>query len=210
MRKLIHGIRRFQQTLFESQRELFERLVDGQRPETLFITCSDSRIDPCLLTQSPPGELFVIRNAGNIVPPSKWNCGGEAATIEYAVGILRVKDVIVCGHSHCGAMAALQQPLDYAVNARLTPWLRHAEPAFRRATRTATKLSNAASLLRRTTEENVLIQIQNLRTHPAVIHAETECRLAIHGWIYEFETGEVRAWNSYSGRFESLALTRAT
>jgi carbonic anhydrase len=209
MRKLVHGIRRFQKTLFESQRELFERLVEGQRPETLFITCSDSRIDPCLLTQSPPGELFVMRNAGNIVPPSKWESGGEAATIEYAVGVLKVKDVIICGHSHCGAMTALQQPLDGCSSRSLTPWLRHAEPALLRATRSGTRPLDAASLLRRTTEQNVLLQIQNLRTHPSVIHAESNRQLAIHGWIYEFETGVVCAWNSHSDRFELLAINRA-
>ena len=110
MQKLIQGLHRFQRDLFGSQRELFERLAQGQHPEVLFITCSDSRINPNLLTQTQPGELFILRNAGNIVPPYGAVQGGEAATIEFAVAGLGVKDIIVCGHSHCGAMKGLLAP----------------------------------------------------------------------------------------------------
>ena len=110
MQKLIHGLHHFQTALFGSQRELFERLAEGQSPEVLFITCSDSRINPNLLTQTEPGELFILRNAGNIVPPYGAVQGGEAATIEFAVAGLGVKDIIVCGHSHCGAMKGLLEP----------------------------------------------------------------------------------------------------
>ena len=104
MQKLLEGLHHFQQNIFSSQRELFERLAKGQSPETLFITCSDSRINPNLLTQTQPGELFILRNAGNIIPPYGAANGGEGATIEYAVAVLGVKDIIVCGHAHCGAM----------------------------------------------------------------------------------------------------------
>ena len=110
MQKLVNGVHHFQQNIFSSQRELFERLANGQNPETLFITCSDSRIDPNLLTQTDPGELFILRNAGNIVPAYGAANGGEAATIEYAVAVLGVKDIIICGHSQCGAMKGLLQP----------------------------------------------------------------------------------------------------
>src|SRR4051812_32800007 len=110
MQKLVDGIHHFQQNIFSSHERLFKRLVKGQNPLALFITCSDSRIDPMLLTQADPGELFIMRNAGNIVPPYGAVRGGEAATIEYAVSVLAVKEIIVCGHSHCGAMNALLQP----------------------------------------------------------------------------------------------------
>jgi carbonic anhydrase len=107
MQKLVDGVHQFQENVFGAKQALFERLADGQQPLALFITCSDSRIDPCLLTQTQPGELFILRNAGNIVPPYGQGSGGEAATIEYAVCALKLKDIIVCGHSHCGAMNGL-------------------------------------------------------------------------------------------------------
>ena len=110
MQKLIEGIHQFQEENFRPLQGLFEKLSKGQNPETLFITCSDSRIDPNLLTQSQPGDLFILRNAGNIVPSHGAPYGGEVATIEFAVGGLYVKDIIICGHSHCGAMKGLLQP----------------------------------------------------------------------------------------------------
>ena len=110
MQKLVNGIHEFQEKYFTSHKSLFERLAQGQQPLALFITCSDSRIDPNLLTQTQPGELFIMRNAGNIVPPYGAVLGGEAATIEYALSVLKVNDIIVCGHSHCGAMNGLLHP----------------------------------------------------------------------------------------------------
>ncbi|MFM2421431.1 MAG: hypothetical protein RL385_6154, partial [Pseudomonadota bacterium] len=110
MSKLIGGLHHFQQHVFRPQREFFEQLEQGQTPEVLFITCSDSRINPNLLTQTEPGELFIMRNAGNIVPPHSHDPGGEAATVEYAIEALNVSDIIVCGHSQCGAMKGLMDP----------------------------------------------------------------------------------------------------
>ena len=110
MQKLIEGIHQFQRESFLPLKGLFEQLSKGQHPETLFITCSDSRIDPNLLTRSKPGDLFILRNAGNIIPPHGAGSGGEAATIEFAVAALGVKDIIICGHSHCGAVQGLLQP----------------------------------------------------------------------------------------------------
>src|SRR5690349_55453 len=107
MERIIRGIHQFQNNVFSTQRELFERLASGQKPEALFITCSDSRINPNLVTQTKPGELFIMRNAGNIIPPYGAANGGEGATIEYAVAALGIKDIIVCGHTHCGAMNGL-------------------------------------------------------------------------------------------------------
>jgi len=140
MQKLVQGIHQFREHIFRSEQEFFERLILGQRPETLFITCSDSRINPNLLTQTRPGELFILRNAGGIVPASGTNVPkmgaeeeacGELATIEYAVTLLGVKDIIICGHSHCGAMQALLTPQLLERLPALQSWLRHAEPTER-------------------------------------------------------------------------------
>src|SRR5262245_7184396 len=127
MQKLVQGIHKFQTNYFSSQQELFQRLAKGQSPETLFITCSDSRISPTLLTQTGPGDLFVLRNAGNIVPPYRASNGGEGATIEYAIHALGVKDIVVCGHSHCGAMKGLLHPEDLGDMPTVRDWLLHAE-----------------------------------------------------------------------------------
>ena len=131
MQRLIEGLHHFQSQVFGNQRELFERLAKGQAPETLFITCADSRIDPCLLTQSAPGDLFILRNAGNLVPPYGAVRGGEAATIEFAIAGLGVKDIIVCGHSHCGAMKGLLDPPPATAFPALNDWLSHAEATRR-------------------------------------------------------------------------------
>src|ERR1700756_1423697 len=131
MQKLIQGIHRFQQENFRPLQGLFEQLSKDQNPETLFITCSDSRIDPNLLTRSKPGDLFILRNAGNIVPPHGAASGGEAATIEFAVAAVGVKDIIVCGHSHCGAMKGLLQPEQVTSLPAVSSWLSHAEKTRR-------------------------------------------------------------------------------
>src|SRR3954469_10809519 len=109
MDKILDGVRRFRDTVFAEQRTLFERLARQQAPQALFITCSDSRIDPNLITQSEPGDLFILRNAGNLIPPYGAASGGEGATIEYAVAVLEIPNIIVCGHTRCGAMSALIQ-----------------------------------------------------------------------------------------------------
>src|SRR5262245_42518317 len=162
MQKLVQGIHHFQANIFRPQRELFERLADGQDPDTLFIACSDSRVNPNLITQTEPGELFILRNAGNIVPPYGAASGGEEATIEYAVAALDVKDVIVCGHSHCGAMKGLLDPSGVAEMPAVARWLGHAEATRRIMKEKYRELSNTA-LLTATVEENVLVQLENLR-----------------------------------------------
>ena len=131
MQKLIHGLHRFQTDVFSDRRAFFEQLAKGQAPEVLLITCSDSRIDPSLLTQTDPGELFILRNAGNIVPPHGAANGGEGATIEFAVAGLGIKDIIICGHSHCGAMKGLLEPDQLATMPTVASWLSHAETTRR-------------------------------------------------------------------------------
>lgn len=156
MQKLIQGIHQFQEQNFRPLQGLFEELAKGQSPETLFITCSDSRIDPNLLTRSKPGDLFILRNAGNIVPPHGAANGGEAATIEFAVAALGVKDIIICGHSHCGAMKGLLQPESVASLPSVASWFTHAETT-RRIVRDNYKHLDGDRLVTATVEENVLV-----------------------------------------------------
>src|SRR5688500_10298617 len=165
MQRLIEGIPHFQANVFGSQRELFERLAEGQNPEALFISCSDSRINPNLLTQTEPGDLFILRNAGNIIPPHGAANGGEGATIEFAVAGLGVQDIIVCGHSHCGAVRGLLHPESLQDMPAVAAWLSHAE-ATRRIMREKYSDRVGAAQLTTAVEENVLVQLENLRTHP--------------------------------------------
>ena len=204
MQKLVDGIHHFQANAFTSEREFFERLAHGQTPETLFITCSDSRINPNLLTNTRPGELFILRNAGNIVPPYGAANGGEGPTIEYAVAALGVKDIIVCGHSHCGAMNALIAPQGLEELPTVRAWLGHAE-ATRRIMRENYTHLTGQPLVTATVQENVLAQLENLRTHPAVAARLARGALHLHGWVYKIETGEVFSYDPISGQFGPLA-----
>lgn len=204
MQKLIQGIHAFQQQDFRPLQGLFEQLAKGQNPETLFITCSDSRIDPNLLTRSKPGELFILRNAGNIVPPHGAAGGGEAATIEFAVAGLGVKDIIICGHSHCGAMHGLLFPEAAAELPAVTAWLGHAA-ATRRIVRNNYGHLCGPAQLTATIEENVLVQLENLRTLPAVASRLAKGDLHLHGWVYKIESGEVFAYDPAGGQFVPLA-----
>jgi carbonic anhydrase len=204
VQKLIQGVHKFQSDSFVPLQGLFEQLAKGQHPETLFITCSDSRIDPTLLTKAQPGDLFILRNAGHIIPP--WGAGmsGEAATIEFAVTALGVKDIIICGHSHCGAMTGLLNPERIKALPAVSAWLVHAEMTRRIMLENYGHL-DGERLLTATIEENVLVQLENLRTHPAVGSRLVRGDLHLHGWIYKIETGEVFAYDVTNGQFVKLA-----
>ncbi len=204
MQKLIQGIHHFQSNLFSPQRDLFERLAGGQNPDALFVTCSDSRINPNLITQTEPGELFILRNAGNIIPPYGAANGGEGATIEFAVAGLGVRDIIVCGHSHCGAMKGLLNPESLKGMPTVAAWLGHAEATRWIARQKYADLPDDA-LLNVTTQENVLVQMENLRTHPAVAAGLAGGKLRVHGWVYKIETGEVFAYDPERGQFLPLS-----
>lgn len=207
MQRLVEGIHKFQQDIFHQQQSFFERLVDGQKPLALFITCSDSRVNPNLLTQTEPGELFILRNAGNIVPPYGAAGGGESATIEYAVCVLGVQDIIVCGHSHCGAMASILRPESVAKLPAVRRWLGLAEATARIMKENYDHIDNPQALLMATVEENVLVQLENLRTHPSVLAALGRDELKLHGWVYKFETGQVFAYDPAEAQFTSLSAT---
>lgn len=210
MQKLIEGLHHFQQTVFGTQQELFQRLSEGQSPETLFITCSDSRINPNLLTQTQPGDLFILRNAGNLVPPYCPGAGGgEAATIEFAVKGLKVKDVIVCGHSHCGAMDGLLRPEKTQDFPALNRWLEHAE-VTRRIVTELYGSKPQEELLNVAIQENVLAQMENLRTHPSIATALAKGCIRIHGWVYKFETGEIFGYQPDKRQFMPIGIQEIT
>jgi carbonic anhydrase len=201
MKKILDGIHQFQVGYFSEHRDLFELLSQGQHPRILFITCSDSRIDPNLITQAQVGELFVIRNAGNIIPPFGAANGGEGAAIEYALTALNIEQVIVCGHSHCGAMKGLLKVESLSQKMPLVyEWLKHAE-----ATRLLVKENYAhfsgEDLLEVTVAENVLNQLVNLQTYPSVRSRLHQRKLTLHGWVYRIETGEVFAYDGVSHEF---------
>ncbi len=187
MGDLAAGVRRFQQDVFPAKERLFAALADRHTPDTLFIGCSDARVVPELITQREPGELFVVRTAGNLVPAHAPDADGTAASVEYAVAVLGVRDVVVCGHSACGAMTALAERQDLTGAPAVAGWLRHADAAVARTPETVTGPERVAALVR----ENVLAQLANLATHPSVARALARGGLALHGWVYDIATGGV-------------------
>jgi carbonic anhydrase len=195
--KILGGISRFQKHVYPKHQGLFEELATGQRPEALFITCADSRIDPCLLTQTKPGELFICRVIGNIVPPYPDALGGVSATVEYAVGVLRVPVVIVCGHTDCGVMKGALNPQALEAYPSVSGWLKYARVEHR-------DTEPSAEFILALTEQNVVGQLKNLRSHPAVAARLAQGDLALHGWVYHIGTGEVTAYDEASGCFAAL------
>ena len=207
VQQLVAGVHHFKRQVFRRQRELFQRLSEGQSPETLFITCSDSRIDPNLITHTDPGDLFVIRNAGNIIPAYGAASGGEIASIEFAVTGLAVSDIVICGHSHCGAMKGLLHPEYLAEMPAVSEWLRQAE-ATRRIVKSKYGQLPEAEQLDVAIEENVLVQIENLQTHPAVAVALAEGKLKLHAWVYDIASGEVFAYDEEAEQYVPLGEIR--
>jgi carbonic anhydrase len=191
--ELKEGIRRFRMEVYPEHEEIYRKAAsEPQRPHALFVTCADSRIDPELITQSGPGELFVTRNIGNMVPAYGEMLGGVSAVIEYAVTWLKVRHVVVCGHSDCGAMKGLLHPEALTKMPTVQRWLRNADAALSVANSLAEHDEEPGELMRRLTEENVLLQLQHLRTHPSVAGAMAREELTISGWVYDIGRGEVR------------------
>lgn len=202
MKKLLRGLKEFQETYFAEHQDLFEQLAHGQKPRVLFITCSDSRIIPSLITQTDPGDLFVIRNAGNIVPPFGSANGGEGASIEYAVHALNIDQIIVCGHSHCGAMKGLLKLKELRDSMPLVcEWLEHAAATLRVMQDCYGHLEGE-DLIEATVAENVITQIENLKTYPVIHSRLHQKNLEIYGWIYEIESGEVLAYDPDTHEFK--------
>lgn len=203
MDQLLSGIHQFHAQVFQREKDFYSKLAAGQNPSTLFIGCSDSRVDPTIITQSGLGELFVLRNAGNIVPCYGASSGGEPATIEYAVSALGVKDIVVCGHSRCGALQAMLAPEKMEKLPLVKSWLNHAE-ATRRIVEENYSRYSGDKLLDIAIREHVLVQIENLQTHPSVAVKLQRGELTLHAWVYRLETGEILAYSTEDGGFEPL------
>src|SRR4051812_28624148 len=184
MQDIIDGVRTFQREVYPHYRELFQRLADGQSPEALVITCSDSRVDPFLFMNAQPGQLFVLRNAGNLVPKYDGLIGGVTATIEFAVVGLKVPNIIVCGHSECGAIHGLLHPESLQNMPHVADWLHHhAEPVQEILAR-AGRLGGPDEM-QQAVDANVIVQLENLRAHRCVAEALAANRMTLHGWVYD-------------------------
>jgi carbonic anhydrase len=202
--RLFAGVRRFQREVYPRHKAAYQQVVrEGQKPHTLFITCADSRIDPELITQSGPGEIFVSRNIGNLVPAYGEMLGSVSAIIEYAVAALRVSHVVVCGHSDCGAMIGLLHPEKVAKLPVVKSWLRSGDTALS-IVRGRNTASDERAALEELIEENVLQQLQHLRTHPSVAGRLAEGSLALSGWVYDIAHGTVRIHDEGQRKFAPL------
>jgi len=209
LEQLKDGVRRFQVEVYPQRAEIFAQVAsEPQRPQTLFITCADSRIDPNEITSSGTGEVFVTRNIGNMVPAYGEMLGGVSAVIEFAVSSLGVKHIVICGHSDCGAMKALLQPESVAKMPTVTSWLKNAHAALTVAETLHERDVEEHSdrpLIQVLTEQNVLLQMRHLKTHPSVAGAMAMEQLTISGWIYDIGTGRVRVAEDGERSFTPIA-----
>jgi len=207
MQEYIEGNELFQQVYFkEHEEELLRLAKEGQNPKALFIGCSDSRVIPDLMIQSKPGDLFVMRNVGNFVPPYKpdEDFHATATAIEYAVSVLKVSEVIICGHTHCGACQALFKDMSDPSLIHTRKWLSLGEPAKHSAVKALGIGADKEELLRLTEQFSILIQIENLLTYPYVNKLVKEEKLFIHGWYYDIETGHIRYYDPEQKEFMPL------
>lgn len=198
--QLGQGVERFRSRVFPARRALFEKLARAQRPRALFITCADSRIVPSLITHTGPGDLFIERNPGNIVPVYSGASVGVSASIEYAVAALGVEHVVVCGHTDCGAVKGILHPEKVADLPAVGRWLEYGAAARKRVEAALPGADDEVAIAR-LTEENVRVQMENLDTHPSVRAARAAGRLTVEGWVYRIESGEVWALDPAAGHF---------
>jgi carbonic anhydrase len=211
VQKLVSGIHHFRSNYFAENQSLFEQLAsDGQAPETLFITCSDSRVVPTLITSAAPGDLFIVRNVGNIVPAiSRGMIGGVAAAIEYAVEVLNVENIVICGHTQCGAIDAILDPSRVRHLGFVSRWLRESE-AIPNLIRDKYAHLIGESRLAAAAEENVLVQLENLRSYPFVSSRLDAGTLKVAGWVFKIATAQVFAYDPVIEQFVPFANNAAT
>lgn len=210
MQRLIQGVHQFRTEEFEHYKGLFERLAsEGQTPHTLFITCSDSRVLAELVTGSQPGDLFVVKNVGNIVPPvSVSGPNSTAAALEFAVDALGVRDIVICGHTQCGAMEKLVEKLAGLENhPHLLEWLEQASPVARAVAENYPAPANLQTLM---AQENVLFGLENLKTYGVVERALAEGKVQLHGWMFKIDTAQLYSFVPESGQFEPLTPPEAS
>lgn len=194
------GVVRFQNEVYPQKKELFEKLSQGQSPEALFITCSDSRIETAMITQTEPGELFICRNAGNIVPPHTNQTGGMTASLEFAVAALNVPHVVICGHTECGAMKGAMNTDGLTNLPHIKEWLSFAKAAVDIVNEVGANM-NEEDKMNMLLEQNVILQLQHLKTHPSVALRLAKGDLKLHGWVYDIKTGAVNAYDEAQNKF---------
>lgn len=186
---ILSGTKTFKSDVVEKNQTKFDELGAGQSPKITFLTCSDSRIDPCLLTGTDPGDLFVIRNAGNIVPSSSSEACGELASLEFAIKALGTKHVVVCGHSDCGAMKGVLAPEKVAGTTFVGQWVAQAKRA---KTILEENSPGTSPSLEDLIDSNVLLQIENLKSLDFIKAAEENGEIQLHGWVYDIGTGDIK------------------
>lgn len=210
MGDLLKGISSFRGAVFPDHSALYRKLAhEGQSPQALMISCADSRVMPETITQSGPGELFVCRNAGNIVPPFQTMNGGVSSAIEYAVVALGVRDIIVCGHSDCGAMKGLCQPDLLARMPNVAAWLKHSHAAHSIVCEAYPPTMDEKEKIRAVAMENVVVQLDHLRTHPSVAAKLARNEVTLHGWFFDIETGDVLVYDGAAARFTEIRNNEA-
>ena len=202
------GVVRFQNEVYPEKKDLFEKLSHGQSPEALFITCADSRIETAMITQTDPGELFICRNAGNIVPPHTDNTGGMTASIEYAVAVLNIPHIVVCGHTECGAMKGAMNPESVESLPHVKKWLGYSRAALE-VTNQLAEGKSVEERMQILLEQNVILQLQHLKTHPSVAARLAKGDLVLHGWVYDIRSGDVHAYNDQTNAFEPVDVRYA-
>jgi len=211
MQRLLQGYARFRKDVFPERRSHFRLLAESQHPEILFITCADSRVAPDLIFQTEPGDMFLCRAVGNIVPPQGAMPGGISSTIEYAVEVLHVRHIIVCGHSDCGAIKAVlpADPTDTRDHRKLprlpltAQWLGYIEPAWKFLPPGISQ-TDLPTLHVALIRANVIAQLENLKTHAEVARAVAHGELQVHGWYYDILSGAVEAYDQEQRCFVGL------
>jgi carbonic anhydrase len=201
--KIVDGVKKFQAEVYPARREMFESLKRKQQPIAMFITCADSRVVPNLFTQTGPGDIFIERNPGNLVPQYGEFVGGVSAGVEYGMLVLKVPLVIVCGHTDCGVMKSLLHSEQAHGMPAVQEWMRHASEPRHRIMRDHCNATEEEKL-RLITEYNVLAQIENLKSHPSVHSRVISGEVEIRGWVYDIGDGSIWAADPESGRFEKV------
>lgn len=207
MCRVIAGVRKFQTELYPEKKALFNALAAKQDPKVLFITCSDSRVDVALITQTQPGDMFIIRNAGNLIPPCGSPVDGTDASIEFAVNVLGMEHIIVCGHTNCGAIAAILG--SYPESLLIDQWLTYAETILAYGNSLDGQGLTEAQRLHRCVEHNVRLQLEHLRTIPAVAAGMVSGKITLHGWVYNIETGEMVVYDPSSRDTRFISIDEA-
>ncbi len=208
LNELIKGNEKFRNTIFLDLKDEFKNLVQyGQKPEVLFIGCSDSRVTPDLMLGSKPGDMFILRNVGNFVPPYKHDedFHGSAAAIEYAVSVLKVKHIVVCGHSHCGACKSLYEEIpDTKSLIHVKTWLKLGAKAKQRTLKNK-RFTNEEEMYRATERNSIRYQLENLLTYPDVVKLVESKKLKIHGWYYDIESAKIDYYDNSDDIFKPLS-----